>query len=292
MKTLNKNGIMCPTPVTNINGHEYFKVTENYERSKDSFMSLFTIRLLNFIPGKPIEQIKTYTKELLFNVGKYAANFDTKLKEFYDPVYEHRDCIWHLDKIQNYIYRLESISDKEKKEVLKEVIKNFCTKILSEDTANFLQKGLIHGDFNETNVLVDNDREDCVTGILDFGDASYSYYIFEIAICAVYMMLDSIKKSQVCLNQIESGGYVIAGYLDSFELSKKEFYLILDCIKARLAQSLMNGCYESKKSGDDGYVLITQQSGWNLLCLLQNEGEEKIYKKWDEILYKKGVYLK
>jgi hydroxylysine kinase len=292
MKTLHKNHITCPTPIASLNGNEFFKITKNYELSSDSSLNLFVVRLLTFIPGKPIDQIKSYTKELLFNVGKYAANLDLKLKEFYDPVYEQRDCIWRLDKIGNYMYRLESIADTYKREVLREILKNFCSNILSKENASFLQKGMIHGDFNETNILIDIDKEDTISGILDFGDTSHSYYIFEVAICAVYMMLDSIKKSIVSLNQIEAGGYVIAGYLSSFKLSEKEFYLILDCIKARLVQSLMNGCYESKKSGDDGYVLITQQSGWDLLCLLQDKGEEKIYQTWLEILYINKIYLK
>jgi hydroxylysine kinase len=66
---------------------------------------------------------------------------------------------------------------------------------------------MIHGDFNETNIIVD---ETNVSGILDFGDSSYSYYVFEVAICALYMMLDAVKND-CTFNQIEIAAHVIAG---------------------------------------------------------------------------------
>ena len=73
---------------------------------------------------------------------------------------------------------------------------------------------MIHGDFNETNILVDTFDDTNVCGILDFGDSSYSFYIFEIAICVLYMMLDAKKTENSCnLNQIEIAAHVIAGKL-------------------------------------------------------------------------------
>lgn len=39
---------------------------------------------------------------------------------------------------------------------------------------------------------------------LDFGDTSYSYYVFELAIAMAYMMIES--------KELSTGGLVIAGY--------------------------------------------------------------------------------
>ena len=63
--------------------------------------------------------------------------------------------------------------------------------------------GVIHGDFNEQNILVtkSEDTQACassssgnegdyhVSGVIDFGDSSYGPYIFEAAITITYMML-------------------------------------------------------------------------------------------------------
>ena len=128
--------------------------------------------------------------------------------------------------------------------------------------------------------------ENRVCGILDFGDSSFSYLIFEIAICVLYIMLDAFREEVNLdkMNQIEIGAHVIAGYLSILKLSSCEFYLILDCIKARIAQSLMNGCYANRLMSNNAYVLVTQQNAWSLLCILNEETHSSIYKKWNEIL--------
>lgn len=43
-----------------------------------------------------------------------------------------------------------------------------------------------------------------VMAAIDFGDTSYSYYVFELAIAMAYMMLES--------KELSTGGLVIAGY--------------------------------------------------------------------------------
>ena len=48
------------------------------------------------------------------------------------------------------------------------------------------------------------------------GDTSYSYYVFEIAICALYMMLDATKPEGSCeFNQIEIAAHTIAGIVNN-----------------------------------------------------------------------------
>jgi hydroxylysine kinase len=157
---------------------------------------------------------------------------------------------------------------------------------LNSEKGEFLSRGMIHGDFNESNILISENDESNVCAILDFGDCSYSFYIFEVAIASLYMMLDAVRGevNQEHLDQIEIGAHVIAGYLSEFKLSSSEFYLILDCIKGRIAQSLMNGCYANRLNPDDIYVFATQQNAWSLLCLLNETTDEVVYKKWLQIL--------
>lgn len=71
---------------------------------------------------------------------------------------------------------------------------------------------MIHGDFNETNILIDISDDTNVSGIVDFGDCSYSYYVFEVAIAALYMILVAKKPSNICnLSNIDIAAHVIAG---------------------------------------------------------------------------------
>ena len=54
-----------------------------------------------------------------------------------------------------------------------------------------LRRSVIHGDANETNLLVDaaDGRAARVTGLLDFGDCTHSILASEVAIATVYMLL-------------------------------------------------------------------------------------------------------
>jgi len=58
--------------------------------------------------------------------------------------------------------------------------------------------GVIHGDFNEQNVLVRRDQQRSSAGVtvvavIDFGDSEVAPYIFDVAIAAVYCMLQSAQ---------------------------------------------------------------------------------------------------
>ena len=96
--------------------------------------------------------------------------------------------------------------------------------------------GIIHGDFNEQNLLVQERENDeyHVTGILDFGDAAYSFYVFEIAIDMIYLILESD-----ILDPLVAGGYTLAGFLSEFDLCETDLNVLKECLCARLVQSLI-----------------------------------------------------
>lgn len=78
---------------------------------------------------------------------------------------------------------------------------------------------MIHGDFNEQNILVEEvDGKWMIKAILDFGDSHYSCYLYELAIAVTYMIL--LKKD------IGVGGQVIAGYLSVNPISSMEVKLL------------------------------------------------------------------
>ncbi len=65
-----------------------------------------------------------------------------------------------------------------------------------------LPQGLIHGDANDHNILVSGDQ---VTGLIDFGDATYSQLIHELAIAITYIMMSD-------KDPIRAASLVVKGY--------------------------------------------------------------------------------
>jgi len=64
---------------------------------------------------------------------------------------------------------------------------------------------VIHGDFNEQNVLVRQDSQSSsaaavtVVAVIDFGDSEVAPYIFDVAIAVVYCILEVSTCISLCI---------------------------------------------------------------------------------------------
>lgn len=149
--------------------------------------------------------------------------------------------------------------------------------------------GTIHGDYNEQNVIVQQSAaagKDCgdslvykVYGIIDFGDLIKSYYVYEIAITIMYMMLDSSV-----VDFLEVGGHVLAGYMKERSLNEAELDSMRMCIAARFAQSLAMGAYSFSLNPTNTYLLTTAKNGWPQLKRLWNTPKKELYDCWAKVM--------
>jgi hydroxylysine kinase len=87
-----------------------------------------------------------------------------------------------------------------------------------------IPSGVIHGDFNDQNVVVGPDPTDSswdVTAVLDFADTQHSCCVFELAVTVCYTMLLAADK-----NPLDAAGHVIAGYSRVRPLPDVEFNVL------------------------------------------------------------------
>uniref|UniRef100_A0A914D3N0 Hydroxylysine kinase n=1 Tax=Acrobeloides nanus TaxID=290746 RepID=A0A914D3N0_9BILA len=135
------------------------------------------------------------------------------------------------------------------------------------------EQGLIHSDMNETNLLLEfnqNKHEYEVVGLLDFGDTHYSCRIFDIANAVLYLLLDD-KTENYDLKFFQIGDHLIQGYKEVRNFSEKELHFLSDCMRARLALSLIFGirtAFVNYRNVNAEYILKTQSNGWKVLKLL------------------------
>jgi len=168
---------------------------------------------------------------------------------------------------------LSAVKDEEKRGIVEDVLAAFDKNILANiDT---FAKGIIHGDFNEQNILVTETakgNEFKVSGVIDFGDTSLSYYVFELAIAMAYMMIES--------KELSTGGLVIAGYGMIRNIPENERKVLKVCVAARLCQSLVLGAYSHSLDPENSYLLLTQEAGWDLLRRLWAEPDKNLEELW------------
>ncbi|CAH0697273.1 unnamed protein product [Spodoptera exigua] len=252
MNFLGTRSITCPKPIRNVYGHLH-----SIEKIGGK---QHAVRLLEYVPGELLQGVPK-SEQLYYQVGEFVANLDNKLQNFNHSGLVTREHMWMLTKVPELEKFKYVIKDAEKLELAEEVIEEFKYAVLPR--LDELEKGVIHGDVNEMNILVGlkegGSKSDYrVTGIIDFGDIQYSYYVFELAITMTYMMLVS--------GDPRVGGYVLAGYTVNRRLPDDEYRLLKTLISSRLVQSLILGAYTIEQDPNNTYVTSTEKAnGWELL---------------------------
>ncbi|XP_044735401.1 hydroxylysine kinase [Chrysoperla carnea] len=263
MLYLAQNGIICPIPIKNVHGKYYSveKISNNYH----------VVRMLEFVSGTIFCDVEI-TDYLFYCIGEYVAKLDQLLKNFSVDGIDTHTSIWHMicvPKLKEYYY---CIKNDKHLNLINEIVDAFEQNV--QPNLHLLDKGVIHGDFNEQNIVVEKNLKNywIIKGVLDFGDMNVAYYLFELAITIAYAIIHS--------KSIDMGGLVMAGYLAVRDVFEFEINLLKTCIAARIAQSLVLGAFAHEKDPSNMYVLTTQEHGWNMLELLWKIPNEDLLYKW------------
>ncbi|XP_027757387.1 hydroxylysine kinase isoform X2 [Empidonax traillii] len=204
------------------------------------------VRLLTYLPGTPVAKIAT-NAQILYEIGKLAASLDKTLAE----------C--------QLCQRTE-----------------ICGTSHLHCYHSVLMHSINHGDLNDHNILVDSSCASLenpqyrVSGILDFSDMSYGYYVFEVAIAIMYMMIESPEPLGV-------GGHVLAGFESVVPLTAEERGALFLLVSGRFAQSLVIAAHTALLYPENrDYLMITAKTGWKHLMTMFEMGQEAVEKKWFE----------
>ena len=200
------------------------------------------VRLVRYLPGVPLAKIESHSDELLRDLGSKLGQFDRALAEF-DHAAFHRDFHWDLANGNRVVEKFAHlIPDPSLREV---VLK--CRLDAQPD----LRRSVIHGDANDYNVLVDPDTM-TVSGLIDFGDAIYSYTAGDLAIAVAYVVLDKHDP-------IAAAWRVIDGYTSECPLLENEFDVLWRLVLLRLAMSACLAVYQQRLRPENDYLLISQR---------------------------------
>ncbi|NXP26011.1 HYKK kinase, partial [Scytalopus superciliaris] len=243
----------------------------------------YMVRLLTYLPGTPVAKVAT-NAQLLYEVGKLAASLDKALAEkFHHPSLKslHRgQFIWNLANVpllEQYIYAL---GQNKYRAVVEQVIEQFKGKVIPKLSS--FRACINHGDLNDHNILVDSSSaslenpEYRVSGILDFSDMSYGYYVFEVAIAIMYMMIESPDPLGV-------GGHVLAGFESVVPLTAEERGALFLLVSGRFAQSLVVAAHTARLYPEnEEYLMITAKSGWKHLLAMFEAGQDAVEGRWFE----------
>ncbi|KAJ8317412.1 hypothetical protein KUTeg_005316 [Tegillarca granosa] len=280
------HGICTQEPVLNIKGNAMSleRIFASADGTEERYGD-YIIRLLKYIPGKIMYDVP-YVPQTFYNIGKFVGQMHQAMKGFYHPIYDTFTSIWSLSQIPKLSQFTFVVKNKDDYRVVTEIIESFSNKVMPQ--FDKLQKGIIHGDISEQNLLVHEvegqtvpkeERVSDVSGMLDFAHVSNSYIVFDLAICICYMSIEC-----KLIDVLDVGGHVLAGYFSRAELNSVDKDVLHTCVAARLTQSLVMGLYSYCMDPRNTYVLTTGKSGWPVLHKYWNVKKEELYRRWWNIV--------
>ena len=189
---------------------------------------------------------------------------------------------WDLAQL-NVLERYISVASQDTSEfnLLQHVYKKFVNGVIPK--LGDLDKHVIHGDLNDENVLVvPTQRGDSheISGMLDFGETSDSYRVFEVAICMMYMIMLRVQQGDTHQEAIRSAGHLLRGYQSVYSLSHSELDLLYWSVAARFLQSCVIGIYKQSLEPENEYLSQTYHLGYKVLSSYIASSEEETLNSW------------
>ncbi|XP_025841825.2 hydroxylysine kinase isoform X1 [Vulpes vulpes] len=212
-----------------------------------------------------------------------GASQDGEQQKFHHPklsCLRRENFIWNLRNVPLLEKHVDALGQGRNRELVVRVIQLFKDEVLTK--LKHFRECLNHGDLNDHNILVEASKSACgdaayqVSGILDFDDMSYGYYVFEAAITIMYMMIESKSPMHV-------GGHVLAGFESVIPLTPVERGALFLLVCSRFCQSLVMAAYSCQLHPEnEEYLMITAKTGWKHLQQLFDLGQRAVEEIWFE----------
>ena len=206
------------------------------------------VRLLSWIDGEVLAKCEARGPALFESIGANMARIDTALCGYSHPA---------MRRVLQWDLRRAGMA-RENAGLLPHERRTHVERLFSlwEDIDwTGLRHGVIHGDANDYNIIVEEGR---MVGILDFGDMVYTATVCDLAIALAYAMLGEQEPLSVAVQ-------VIRAYQRCFPLTPAEQQALYPLILSRLGMSVCYAAHNRARNPDDPYQVVTEAAAWNLL---------------------------
>lgn len=264
----NENGYNCNKPVQNIEGNYISELSLGGDQEKKKHLC----RLLTFAEGTVLASV-AMTDTIFRGMGSYLAHMQVSLQKFKNSYLQKRKFIWMQSNTPDVRAFQHAVTDCHRAALADAAYQAWETTVLP--VFQSLPAGFVHGDFNEQNVLVDmKDGNFKISGVIDFGDVSWSPYVSDLAICIVSVLTTG--------NTVKEVGAVLQGYCSVRQLDATEWHVLYESIMARLYTSLVMGAYSHSLDPTNSYLLTTAKQGWRALQDLIELDKTQLLKMWKD----------
>jgi len=240
--------IALPDTIQSVNG-------KDWEQVENANGQQHYLRLTEFIPGKMLKDLGEFSDELLNNIGSTVAQTDNVLQAFYDPCASRPDIPWDLKNARQVAANTHAIQCPHKRRLVDFFFMKFENEV--EDVLFKTRKSIVHGDMHRYSMMV-NDTEDCVSGIIDFGDMVYTHTLCNLAVCLSDIMVDQVEP-------IATAAKVVSAYHAEFPLTEQEVSILHYLVCTRLAIYLTMAANNANQEQVNAHTQLKEEQIYALL---------------------------
>ena len=191
-----------------------------------------TARVLTYLPGRLLASTAR-SRAQRAACGRIAGRLANALRGFDHPA-AHRAIIWdlrHVSQVHGLLGQLRECPYRQAAALLLE-------RVVPQIEARFprLRQQVVHNDLNPLNILVSPTDEACVTGVIDFGDLTYTALIADVAVTAAELLSDECRATTSACESIRE---VAGAYHESLPLQPQERAALAPLVAARLVTNLI-----------------------------------------------------
>ena len=215
------------------------------------------VRLLTYLPGKPLATVAPHRPYLLQELGHYLGMLDQALSSFSHPA-QNRKLHWDLQYARATVNEhLSYITDPQKRALVDQFRQHVATH--ATPLLPHLRTSVIQSDANDYNVIVARDSARLsIAGVIDFGDMVHSYTVGELAIAVAYAMLHKDDP-------LAAASHVIRGYHAAYPLTADEMAALFPLACLRLCTSVVMSAYQFSQEPENAYLRVSETPAWQLL---------------------------
>jgi len=217
------------------------------------------IRMLEYVEGDICQKLPLcdeFFYEIGVNCGRMHALMEKNSSDF--PGLNSLRHHWTLESVVDEVWakQIPAIDSDATRAIVENVVNEFRNYL---STSKNLPSGVVHCDLNSLNIIGEkkDDKNVEFKAIIDFGDVCGSAFMFDLAICLIYMMVAA---------KVQNGDYyniatqVYLGYISARSLSETERKGLLLAVKARAAQSVIGGYYTASIEPENREYLMSECS--------------------------------
>ena len=242
------------------------KVLQTVDKKEIIFFNEKPAVLLSYIEGEDFTTTPL-TEDLAKEIGTLIAEFHKKTSHYKPKGNPMRKHYWDAAQFLVNEERLEHITSPTIKKRVLDDIKEYK---LMLPVLKKCRRGIIHNDFNAENILI---KENKISGVIDFGDATETFLVGGLA----------IPIAHICFQQkdpLRFAKLILTAYNKELFLTKHEKEVLFLLVKLRFIMGIITASYLKTTLGEQKDLNQLMQWGFeNLLCI-----EEMGKERFDEAL--------